>query len=389
MKHDSNPAFDDWKRRAGEADILAVATQLGFTLKRAGAAELVGPCPACGGTDRFSINTKKRVFNCRGGEGGGVVAMAMHAQGVPFVAACEAILNEPPPARASQYRAPDPAVARERREEAREDQSARARAEAAALVNKAESAADLFARARPIEGTLAQDYLEARGLHPKPSQLADIRFIPKLPYFGYEDAESSDVVELARYHCMVSAIRDVAGAVIGVHRTYLDTINGVASKARPPGAKARNGAKKAFGRTSGGLIRLGPIGSTLAVGEGIETTLSWYELGLGPDDVTIACAAALGNLCGGSLTTVPHPKIKGRHIMDGRPDPQKPGMVLPPEVRTLILIGDGDSDPFETRQKLLTGARRYRDQGIEVLISMAPDKQDFNDVLASRGRMAA
>src|SRR5262245_20919759 len=27
--------------------------------------EREGPCPVCGGTDRFSVNTAKQVFNCR------------------------------------------------------------------------------------------------------------------------------------------------------------------------------------------------------------------------------------------------------------------------------------------------------------------------------------
>jgi CHC2 zinc finger len=35
--------------------------------------ERVGPCPKCGGTDRFSINTKKQVFNCRQCQTGGDV----------------------------------------------------------------------------------------------------------------------------------------------------------------------------------------------------------------------------------------------------------------------------------------------------------------------------
>jgi DNA primase len=38
--------------------------------------ERVGPCPKCGGTDRFSINTKKQGFNCRGCQtGGGVIEL--------------------------------------------------------------------------------------------------------------------------------------------------------------------------------------------------------------------------------------------------------------------------------------------------------------------------
>ena len=53
------PSFPDWQARA---------SALG--LKRRGA-ELVGPCPACGGTDRFAVADKdgRAVFNCRGCEG--------------------------------------------------------------------------------------------------------------------------------------------------------------------------------------------------------------------------------------------------------------------------------------------------------------------------------
>ena len=35
-----------------------------LNLKRIGQ-ELVGPCPNCGGTDRFAVHTQKKVLNCR------------------------------------------------------------------------------------------------------------------------------------------------------------------------------------------------------------------------------------------------------------------------------------------------------------------------------------
>lgn len=49
----------------------------GITLK--GKVEREGPCPKCGGTDRFSINTSKQVFNCRGcgGKGSGAIDFVM------------------------------------------------------------------------------------------------------------------------------------------------------------------------------------------------------------------------------------------------------------------------------------------------------------------------
>src|SRR5262245_62593717 len=53
----------------------------GHRLKPAGH-ELVGPCPVCGGRDRFAVHTKKRVWNCRGcGRGGDVIDLVKHLDG--------------------------------------------------------------------------------------------------------------------------------------------------------------------------------------------------------------------------------------------------------------------------------------------------------------------
>jgi DNA primase len=38
-----------------------------------------GPCPQCGGDDRFAINIKKQIFNCRGcGAKGDVISLVQH-----------------------------------------------------------------------------------------------------------------------------------------------------------------------------------------------------------------------------------------------------------------------------------------------------------------------
>jgi hypothetical protein len=59
--------------------ILVVARRLGAPLKRVGACEFAGACPLCGGRDRFSINTRKDVFNCRGcGVGGDAIDLVRH-----------------------------------------------------------------------------------------------------------------------------------------------------------------------------------------------------------------------------------------------------------------------------------------------------------------------
>jgi hypothetical protein len=64
--------------RGGSA-ILDAATRLGAKLKKVGACEFAGPCPLCGGRDRFSVNTKKDVFSCRGcGVGDDAIALVRH-----------------------------------------------------------------------------------------------------------------------------------------------------------------------------------------------------------------------------------------------------------------------------------------------------------------------
>src|SRR5436190_10112397 len=51
----------------------------------AGIAERCGPCPVCGGRDRFSINVKKQVWNCRRCPAGGdVIELVRHLDGLSF-----------------------------------------------------------------------------------------------------------------------------------------------------------------------------------------------------------------------------------------------------------------------------------------------------------------
>jgi putative DNA primase/helicase len=72
-------------RRARDNDIGLTATHLGAGLRKASPTERVGACPLCGGTDRFSINTKKQTWNCRGcGVGGGVIDLVRHIRSCSF-----------------------------------------------------------------------------------------------------------------------------------------------------------------------------------------------------------------------------------------------------------------------------------------------------------------
>jgi DNA primase len=75
---------------ARSVQIESVIDQRGIKLR--GRIERVGPCPICDGDDRFSINTKKLVFNCRGcNTGGDVIALVQHLDGCDFATACSTL----------------------------------------------------------------------------------------------------------------------------------------------------------------------------------------------------------------------------------------------------------------------------------------------------------
>jgi phage/plasmid primase-like uncharacterized protein len=73
--------------RARQADLLATAQSLGGArLRRVTSTEWAGPCLKCGGDDRFSVNTKKQVWHCRGCALGGAdaISLVMHVRGLDF-----------------------------------------------------------------------------------------------------------------------------------------------------------------------------------------------------------------------------------------------------------------------------------------------------------------
>ena len=70
---------------------------------------------------------------------------------------------------------------------------------------------------------------------------------------------------------LIAAVPDLAGAITGVHRTWLDPASfSEATLGKAPIATPR----RAMGELLGHAVRFGVPGSVLAVGEGIETILS-------------------------------------------------------------------------------------------------------------------
>lgn len=245
-----------------------------------------------------------------------------------------------------------------------------------------------FDAAPAIDGTMAAEYLQVtRSLPVVPQWTFDLRFVAELPYRGFATADAEEQVELGAFPAMVAAIRGPDGKIIGLHRTYLDREAPI--KLTPPGDPARNKAKKVLGEQRGGTIRLSADRPQLVVGEGIETTRAWYALGLIEEgDFALAAAVSLGNMSGGAMGSAPHPADPNKRVPNGSPDMDRPGMLLPPVVREVILLGDGDSDPAMTRARLLVAGRRFRALGLAVSVHMAPSGLDFADLLAAEAEAA-
>ena len=77
-----------------EADAVTCWTWADFKGWKLGPGpDKAGPCPNCGGTDRFAIHTTKNTFNCRRCDlsGKGVIDLVMQTEKLKFVAACELI----------------------------------------------------------------------------------------------------------------------------------------------------------------------------------------------------------------------------------------------------------------------------------------------------------
>src|SRR3974390_390610 len=92
-----DPHFSAWRDRARAVPIEREIDRRGIKLKRVGA-ELVGPCPKCGGDDRFAVSEKEQIFNCRGcAAKGDVIPLVQHLDNVNFNTACATLTGEPPP----------------------------------------------------------------------------------------------------------------------------------------------------------------------------------------------------------------------------------------------------------------------------------------------------
>lgn len=359
---------DDPRRTEAQAmgiDDVMVRLEL-QGLKRAGP-EWIGPCPQCGGDDRFAINTRKGVFGCRrcGAKGGGI-DLVMFVLGLDFPGALTWLCG------------PATGISAEERQA----RSARARANADRKAAEAEryrakaisDARRVWTEGRAPEGTPVRDYLTLRGIKP---ELFDrlpvcLRYHPDLPLMVQIEGEWQ---QLHRGPAMLAAVQGPDDRFCAVHRTWIDLdqpkgkpvlLHPVTGKGVP--------AKKLLGSKKGGTIRLAAgEGDTLIMGEGIETTLSSRIADMVPG-ATYWAGVDLGNMAG----------LRAPGDREGIPDlTDREAFLPPPWVRRLIFIQDGDSDATSTRAKLLSGLRRAMAlrPGLRGQIVHAGKGVDLNDVL--------
>jgi hypothetical protein len=218
---------------AVEHDIASIAERLGARLKRSGPNERVGPCPVCGGCDRFGVNTRKQVFNCRHcGVGGDTITLVRHVTGLGYHEAISFIGGEQRPwMTRAQAEPPEPST----------DDSAYARSVWNAGVDP--------------RGTPVERYFAGRGLR-------------------LDDDVSGLVL---RWHpgisAMIALFRNIeTDAPQAISRTFLD-------------GEARKIARKFLGPVAGAAIKLDAdeeVLSGLHVGEGIESCLAARQIGLRP-----------------------------------------------------------------------------------------------------------
>ena len=361
----------DRKDRAHGMPIGEVMGRLGIEGLKAASGEMVGPCPICGGRDRFSINTRKNVFLCRRCEDahGGPVNLVRHVMGCDYPAAIDWLLGEVDLGVSAQEL--ERRAAKARAAEARRDREARRfRAKA---IRDAEA---IWARARDGNLGVVAAYLAARGIDGEmlPRVPRALRFIADHPYVKRQGGQ---LVTMHRGPAMIAAVMAPSGQVTAVHQTWVDRA--------PPHGKARivfegeeQTAKLVRGSKKGGAIRLytPEAAVALVMGEGIETTLSALAARALPHAAYWA-GVDLGNMSGIMA------KHGGRR-WSGIPDmADGEAFVPPPWVKRLVFIMDGDSDPTMTRAKLESGLRRAMAlrPGLVGQIVQAGAGVDLNDVL--------
>jgi hypothetical protein len=224
--------------RARDADIVAMADRLGASLKRVTSTERAGPCPKCVGSDRFAVNIKRQIWNCRGCATGGADAISLvrHMHNCSFREAVD-FLTDGRSMTASQARPKPP-------EPTSKDEG-----------DNREKALALWRVGDDPRPTVVKLYLNSRAL----------------------ELDDDLAGEVLRWHprigAMLGLFRNIlTGEPQAISRTFLDR-------------EGKKLGRKFLGPVAGAAVMLDPfdeVTTGLHIGEGVETCMAARQLGLRP-----------------------------------------------------------------------------------------------------------
>jgi hypothetical protein len=188
-------------------------------------------------------------------------------------------------------------------------------------------ALSIWRASRPAAGTLAEIYLRVRGitLSPPPS----LRYHPELWH-----SESG-----LSFPALIGGVQGPDGKITAVHRTWL--------RSDGCGKAPVSNEKMAYGPCGGGAVRLAKAAPEMAIGEGIETCLSFLQ------ETGIPIWATLGT---SGMKSV----------------------ILPDIVRDVIILVDLDR-PGEDAAK--EAAARFTNEGRRVRLLRPRTGKDINDAV--------
>ena len=198
------------------------------------------------------------------------------------------------------------------------------------------AASRLFAASLPVAGSLAETYLRSRGItRAVPS--AALRFHPKC--WHRDEGQTKPTSRPA----LIAAVTDGAGALQGVHRTWLAPDGQDKAPVEIP--------RRAMGHLLGNAVRFKAATDILVVGEGIETMLSIREAA---PSLPVWAALSSGHLG---------------------------AVILPTGLQRLYIARDRDPAGQRAAERLTV---RVPKVGIQVIL-LEPKRGDFNDDLRAEG----
>ncbi|MEP4195967.1 MAG: hypothetical protein ABJL99_10070 [Aliishimia sp.] len=341
-----------------------------------------GPCPECGGENRFNIKSEDGGFFCRKGcaaKGAGPIDLVMVVKRLEFLPAVQWLFGDLP----TEVDEAELERRRQLREQTDRDRAAkkqkyREQARRAAI--------SIWQRGARMDREPVREYLSRRGITREqlPSLPICLRFIADHPYVVSRKVDGKlQAVTMHRGDAMIAAIQAPDNRLICTHQTWFDLSKpnlkpDIIWNDKPERNKLTRGSQ-----TRAAIRLVTPRHfDTLVMAEGIETTLTaaiaWPEI-LGPNTAYWS-GISLQHLAG-KMVKVDGKRCSGVPRMD---DPD--GFVPPPYVKRLIFIQDADSEPVSTKALLSSGLQRAMAfvPGLECQIVPAPSGSDLNDVLVSQ-----